>query len=476
MYMLLMFYVVVVDAALVFDLNHQMVFDHLKNQVALPGMLPVVEQREQTNSLMLRFNPSFQVFEKAEPIKTGWFVISTPPWENFYVFEKTPYLAEFRLDLNFGSFYTLISLQMKNNYAFFHLISPTNLPIYENPFVALDTNFPYKGYGVYLKDEFFILFGRTKLRWSSSDFPVALSDVSPYFDNFTLSLGEKPVRYVFSVVSINPVLTKEEWERQTSFIPVNADPISPYFEKVKTLIAHRLDFPLKDNLRFGIGELTIVGGKYPDLFVLSPFAIWHNNFNEGYTNTMGSLDFSWVLIKGFEIHGEFALDEFVFEATEDESKPTAYGYNFGARKAFETGFGKFLLSVEYAKTTPLMYNSFLPYLKFYNRVVYLCNYPPSRIIVDYPIGFAFGPDAQILNFSVSFFNDQLFLSGNIFWLRKGPNDFYTEYPHVDESKAKDILGFSIEGKYKFFNFFAMVAGEKFSIGGGISVEIPLKIF
>ncbi len=475
LFVLLVLYEVVAYGTLEFDLNQRMVFEHLQNQVALPGMLPVVGECQQNNAT-LRLNPFFQIFEKAEPIKTGWFEISTPPWENFYVFEKTPYLVELELNLNFGDFYVLATIQTRNNYAFFHRVSPTNLPIHENPLVVLDVNFPYKGYGVYVKEEFFVLFGRAKLRWSSSDFPVALSDVSPFFDTFALSLGEKPVRYVFSVISINPVLTREEWERQTSFVPVNADPTSPYYERVKTLITHRLDFTLRDNLRVGIGEITMVGGKYPDLFVLSPFAIWHNNFNEGYTNTMVSVDFSWVPVKGFEIHGEFALDDLVVEATENESKPTAYGYNIGLRKAFETEFGGFLVSAEYAKTTALMYNAFLPYLKFYNRIVYLCNYPSSRTIVDYPTGFVFGPDAQILNLSVAFFNDELYLNGNVFWLRKGPNDFHTEYPNVDESSVKDTFGFSVEGKYKFFNLSTMVADGKFSIGVGVSIEIPLRIF
>ncbi|ADA66536.1 putative uncharacterized protein precursor [Thermotoga petrophila RKU-10] len=449
---------------LITQLPPQVVYENLESKRALPGVLPV-PSGEKKDGISFRVSPFFYSGNFEGKTKTGWFVLSDPPWENFYLYENIPPLFSALLEGNVGdvSFYT--EIPFNNNYNYFYKESLNNIPPLWKEIASPDSNFPYTAYGVYNGDSFYAVIGRSKIRWGSSEFPVAISDVSPYFNHFTFSTKGK-IQYTFHLVSINPVLTEDEWEKQSTFVPVNADPLSPYTEKVKTLAAHRLDFHIRENLRLGVGELTMIGGKYPDLFAVSPFSIWHNNYNEGYTNSMASFDFSWVPKKGFEVHGEFVLDDLV-GTTEDESKPTAYAFNVGARKTFSTGSLRGVFGVEYALATKFVYNTFLPYLKFNNRIVYLTNLPSSRTIVDYPVGFAFGPDAKLLNVSFDLFKENVSLETDFFYLVKGPNTLYTEYPTAEEGETKNIFGASLRGKIGNVSFSLLLSGDEFLAGLGV---------
>jgi len=452
---------------LVTQMSPQFVYESLESKEALPGVLPV-PSGEKGNGISFRVSPFFYSGNFEGKTKTGWFVLSDPPWENFYLYENTPPLFSVILEGNVGdlSFYT--EIPFNNNYNYFYKESLNNIPPLWKEIASPDSNFPYTAYGVYDGDSFYAVIGRSKIRWGSSEFPVAISDVSPYFNHFTFSTKGK-IQYTFHLVSINPVLTEDEWEKQSTFVPVNADPLSPYTEKVKTLAAHRLDFHIRENLRLGVGELTMIGGKYPDLFAVSPFSIWHNNYNEGYTNSMAVLDFSYVPLKGWEIHGEFALDDLV-GTTENESKPTACAFNVGARKVFSAGGLRGVLGVEYVLATKFVYNTFLPYLKFNNRFLYLTNFPSSRTIVDYPVGFAFGPDARIFNVSLDLFSGDLSVGVDAFYLVKGPNTLHSEYPKEEEGEPKRTPGLSIRGSVKNFLFSLELFEGNASVGLGMKWE------
>lgn len=42
-----------------------------------------------------------------------------------------------------------------------------------------------------------------------------------------------------------------------------------------------------------------------------------------------------------------------------------------------------------------VHNDYLPYLRFNIRKFKINNYPGARYLMDYPLGFAYGPDATI---------------------------------------------------------------------------------
>ena len=451
---------------LVFDYTIDEMFETIESgKVLSHAVFPFPSNEEMKSGFSFTLTPGIFFGKINESVPRDRYSNPIDPSENFYVYEKTPPFMTMSFDLGNDVFKLHVDYPLKREYVLFHERNITNIPItVVDTFFSIDLNFPQNAYGVFdLENQYFVI-GRCKLKWGDAEYPVALSDTSPYFDNFTYSfLGDK-VHYTFHFASINPVLTADEYASQTSVIPVNSDPTASYFTKVKTLVGHRLDFFPLENLRLGIGELTMIGGKFPDLFTISPFIVYHNNFNEGYANSMGVFDFSWTPIPGLNFHGELALDDLVIKLTESDVKPTAFAFNIGVRKTVWTTLGNILIGAEYVKATDFVYNSFTPYLKFYNRITYLSNFPPSRNIVDYPIGFSYGPDSSLFSLKIDYYNEEITLELELFSLLKGPNTIHTEYGVQEQGETKRINGMSFSISYKGANVFFEGIGGKRRIG------------
>ncbi|MDI3517639.1 MAG: hypothetical protein PWP09_1705 [Thermotogota bacterium] len=430
---------------LIFEYPVEVVFKTIENGGVLPAVLPIPSGDSSKEGFKWEFSPSIFSGEIPNEIPQDRYSKPLDPADNFYIFEEAPPFAMLSFEMGDGPFSLHAEYPLRREFLAFHSRSEANAPfVQEPPYISVDLNFPQKAYGVFKWDNQYLVIGRCKLKWGDWKYPVSLSNVSPYFDNLTYSYRSKAFQYSFHLISINPVLTDTEEASQSTVIPLNSDPLAPYFERVKTLVAHRVDmFPMK-GMRLGIGEMTMIGGKVPDLFTLSPFSVYHNNFNEAYTNSIGVFDFSWTVLRGLNLYGELVLDDLVVPLTESpDSKPTAYALNFGVTKTVPLGIGRMILGLEYALATDWVYNAAVPYLKFYNRVSYLSNFPPSRNIVDYPIGFAYGPDSSLVSLTATFFNERSRIEVEFFHLKRGPRSIHSEYKKESSGETKTFRGFSV---------------------------------
>lgn len=429
---------------LIFEYPVEVIFETIENGGVLPAVLPIPSGDISKEGFSWEISPGIFAGETLNEVPRDRYSNPLDPADNFYIFEETPPFAVLSFEMGDGPFSLHAEYPLKREFLAFHSRSETNAPfVQEPPYISVDLNFPQKAYGVFKWHNQYLVIGRCKLKWGDWRYPVSLSSVSPYFDNLTYSYRSNAFQYSFHLISINPVLTDTEEASQSTVIPPNSDPLAPYSERVKTLVAHRVDmFPMKD-MRLGIGEMTMIGGKVPDLFTLSPFSVYHNSFNEAYTNSIGVFDFFWTVLRGLSLHGELALDDLIVPLTESpDSKPTAYALNFGVTKTIPLEIGGMILSLEYVFATDWVYNAAVPYLKFYNRVGYLSNFPPSRNIVDYPIGFAYGSDSSLVSLMATFFNQRLLIEAELFYLKRGPNSIHTEYKKESSGETETFRGFS----------------------------------
>ncbi len=411
-------------------------------------------------------NPNYFFTDFSFPVGGWWKVFYEP--ETFYIVDDIPHFLSatlhferdpvvFHLELFSGREY--MALRRWPNTSFFYIPTP--------PHISFDSRFPYVSYILFKFGNQEISLGRDKIRWGYWRHPVALSGRFPYLDNFSYSASFGNFGYAFTIASINPVLSKDEWKVQSSVIPVNADPLSPYCEKSKNLVAHRLEFHPVESLRISIGELTMVGGKSLDLFSIDPLSILHNNFNEGYTNSMLDSSLSWTFLRGWNYYIEFALDDFAVPLTERaDVKPTAYGLTTGFVKTLDLLGNRGYIELSYTKTTKWMYNTFLPYLKFNSRYVFLSNFPVgSRAIVDYPLGFEYGPDAQMFSVYAKI-SGRLSLESELSLLLKGPTTIETEYKGEVFGKEKRYLMYTLRMSIENgANIFIRLVNDRYLIGG-----------
>ena len=326
----------------------------------------------------------------------GWGTPTNPAENVFYLYNEIPPLMNITFEFS------------KNGFTLFSNINIQKEPItrtknFENNIIingfdfstfSFDMNFPEQFYIYYANQNSFISIGRFPLKWGVSKYPITISDTT-YQDNLTFSTKIENFRYTYHFISSYPLLSSAEQTIQSSYSEQHTPGVI-FDEPYKSIIAHRFDFSF-DKLRFGIGELNVVGGKFPDIIDLNPLMFYHNTYGEGYSNVLASVDFNYLVNENIQIYGEFSMDDFEVPWTEGGSnyKPGANGYNFGA----SVKFNNFTFWAEYDHTSEWMYiTNYLPYLRINVRHFYLDNLTsPQRALMDFPLGFTYGPDATMVS-------------------------------------------------------------------------------
>lgn len=320
-----------------------------------------------------------------------------------------------------------------------------NLPVelLNGDLTAIDMSGPSFGYLAYGSENIYASIGRTTVSWGPMRNGLTLSDASQYYDNFAAAYLT-PISpggvfsYSFNAISVIPMLSTSEWERQSSFSENSPhywdlNQRKVYDEASKWIFGHRVDISPVSWLRLGIGEMNVVGGKKPDLTDLNPFIIFHNTYGEGYSNVMLAADFSILPYKGLRLYGEFAMDDFNGPNELDaRGKPTAQAFGGGIEYAFNTENGMILLCGEAYHTDTWMYNRWQPLLKWTNRTYTKSELPGSRDLNDYPIGFKYGPDLNGVSVFADYISDNFEVRINYDYFVQGEVDLNTPYLNMDE--------------------------------------------
>ncbi len=200
----------------------------------------------------------------------------------------------------------------------------TNIPFVDG---LIDLNFPHVGFIDFTWNNFFLSIGRRQIKWGPTTYDMALSDSQPYLDNVFFSY-DAPVNntgwnfnYSFTGVGFR------------YFLAYSDTPNHENNEGPKSLFTHRFRFE-NDFLRFAVAELNIVYDKDPNLLDFSPLSVWHNSYQDDYSNVM--LNFSAEgLVGPVRLMGTFTMDDFDLphEISEDwglSNKPQAFGFTAGA--------------------------------------------------------------------------------------------------------------------------------------------------
>ncbi len=193
------------------------------------------------------------------------------------------------------------------------------------PFVGamIDLNFPRVGYADYTSSDgsFYASVGRRQIKWGPSTYDMAISDSQPYLDNFYLSY-ETPVGGGM-------------WTFKYDFTGIAYKLFMNYDHNVeggqKSTFAHRFAFG-SDSVRIAVAELNNVYGKEPSLLDFTPFGIWHDNYQDNYSNVMLNLAVEGV-VGPVRLYGTFTMDDFDLphELGSDvwSGKPQAMGFTAG---------------------------------------------------------------------------------------------------------------------------------------------------
>ncbi|MFW6120188.1 MAG: hypothetical protein ACOC80_04735 [Petrotogales bacterium] len=358
------------------------------------------ENHELTNYILFELNPGITLGNYKNDFVTkynwGWGRPTNPGENVYYIQNELKPLINAVLHAKQAGLELEVHIPFQNEYGE-RLQKPSQLFSLNVPNLnEVDMNFPYLGYLKYEKDNWIISMGRFPLKWGWSKYPLTISPTT-YQDNITFSAGFSNITYYFHAIASSPILSPAERDIQANFSDQHTPGIY-YDESSKYVFAHRIEFDF-DSFSFGLGELNVVGGKHPDIIDANPVVIFHNTYGEGYSNVLASFDLLYKLNENNRFYGEFSIDD--YEASTEKGsgyKPTAYAYNLGGNLNFEY----ITLWFEYDYVSEWMYvTNYLSYLRVNVRQFHLNNGGSGRLLVDYPLGFEYGPDAKMFSAGIN---------------------------------------------------------------------------
>ncbi|SHE33839.1 hypothetical protein SAMN02745164_00249 [Marinitoga hydrogenitolerans DSM 16785] len=269
----------------------------------------------------------------------------------------------------------------------------------------------------------FIL-GRTKISLGPLKNSLILSDASKYYENINFKYNFKNFSFNTIFISMQPMLTKTEYEKQFSTESTVA---------LKEVWVNRIDYT-KNILNLGITSLNLYGGEIPS----NPF------------DTKNSL---------FAVDAQLQFKNFRFYI-QDAFNPLKNKNSFGLGGEFLFELYKdIFFSILYEKyiIDSGIYEDEIPYNRLYNRSLEIINEPGARYFYDYPLGFKYDENSNVNSIQTYISSKELLLLfenewgssfGNSFWNKR--YKIYYNIPYIGNLEFKYI-----DTKYneeKFINY------------------------
>ncbi len=185
--------------------------------------------------------------------------------------------------------------------------------------------------------------------------------------------------------------------------------------------------------------------------------IYHNYYIADNANSLVTIELDYTPIKGLNIYGQIAIDEFalpgieVVPGVDEKARPSANGYMVGVKGDYPVKKGQLYGSFEWAFTNPYLYLRDGIDTSSDDYGSYGINYVVAiREIMagggsyhdETFLGYKYGPDAMTLNLNVGYKRyGKWNVEGNIFYMLHGTHDKWTMWSHVAPETTASLPGY-----------------------------------
>ena len=167
----------------------------------------------------------------------------------------------------------------------------------------------------------------------------------------------------------------------------------------RVFAAHRLDWYALKNLSFAMSENIMYRFDTPDLDILNPAGIYHNQTNSILINAIAHLEAQYVPCPGLRLFFQYSLDQ-ATAPTEADNQDSAMGYSGGLSLSRVTEKGVLNISLEGAYTDSAFYRrNHVDFIIWTNNST---NRPYTRYPIFTYIGFRYGGDTVALRLDADF--------------------------------------------------------------------------
>lgn len=316
-----------------------------------------------------------------------------------------------------------------------------------------DINVPYEGFLHWNHPWGELRLGRFDQNLGESPHRSVILSGSPWEDALFATLEFPVGRYLFYAATLNPVLTgtpaavdsgypagSEEYVQRTHSVS-NAHK-RVYAEPYKSLLIHGVQLG-NSTVQWGIYEQMVIGGKSPVLRDFSPWAAWHNNYGDGFTNTNLFTELGVTTPGNIRLYVQTGFDE-VTNPMGAEGYPTQWSFLSGVSRQWKNDGHHFAVRIEGIYASPFYGHFELPLVTMASRKSYRSNYrDPDKPgfadtwLVDYPLGYWRGMNLLDLWADLQWISPQghwktSFTLGN---LRQGNTSFRIPYDEAENTNA-----------------------------------------
>ena len=325
------------------------------------------------------------------------------------------------------------------------------------PFLThmIELNFPRMGYIDYRSTDgnFYVSVGRRQIKWGPATYDLAISDSQPYLDNAYIRI-DVPMKngwkfwYGFTGIAFKYFLDYST-DIDTTYAAAEGS------NGPKTTFAHKFAFE-NESFRITVAELNTVYGKYPSLLDFTPMGVWHNNYQDDYSNVMLNLAVEGK-IGPVRLFGTFTMDDFDLphETPGDgytfTGKPPAIGISAGVElnllggeeiKSSKFNYQDYALrddtfridtglniGYEFYYCSKFMYNRKYDAGKFTSPYQFISFLAKSYCYDEnaFYLGFKYGPDTMLHRLYAEYTDNPLKVWGSLEFLRRGSYTIDTEY-------------------------------------------------
>lgn len=373
------------------------------------------------------------------------------------------------------------------------------------PFLThmIELNFPRMGYIDYNTDNFYASVGRRQVKWGPATYDMAIADSQPFLDNASATITV-PMKngwkfwYNFMGVAYKYFL-KYGYYVDREYVDMNE-----YGDKYntwgpKSTFTHKFAFE-NQNLRFSFAELNVVYGKDPSLLDFSPTVIWHDNYQDDFSNVM--LSFTAEGKFGpVRAYANFTMDDYDLphENSGDDkfnsSKPAAIGAYGGIEvnllEGEEVVSSKFdyqdykleedtfkvqtglNLGYELYYCSKFMYNRKYDVGKFTSPYQFISFAGEGYCFDDnaFYLGFKYGPDTMLHRVYAEYTNNPFTAYATLEYLLRGSYG-------IDSTYTKDYFNANLETPYDLSapvtKVLMVSAGACYYLDAGFKAEAAVK--
>lgn len=323
----------------------------------------------------------------------------------------------------------------------------------------IDSRIPHRAYISLAQKHWTIHFGRDRLNWGNGLGGNLLQSGAADFHEFlALSVHWPFFKYCSHYLALDPYLTEAEKALEDDF-KQNSEPY-------RALISHRIELRILERVFIGLTEAALFGRKYPELRYLNPMAVFHNWFDESLRNSVFSVELNALLFRGFQIYGQFLIDQFQLpvekENWEKASRvPNAFGGIAGLRFERSLGPGILYSFFEWTYTNPWLYTDLAPMTRYLTRQVLWAD---QLYVLDQPLGHWSGPDSLIWELEARYQLPDLFSAGIGGIIRiKGENTAETILRETNEAVSLRTPSGEFPQKELSLHFFADFKSPRLNI-------------